>query len=62
ANPILGRVPGLEGLILANGFSGHGFQHAPGVGQLIAEEILDGQASTLDISPFSIRRFEHAPG
>ncbi len=58
ANPILGRVPGLEGFILANGFSGHGFQHAPGVGQLIAEEIVDGGATTLDISPFSIRRFD----
>jgi sarcosine oxidase subunit beta len=57
ANPILGRVPGVEGLILANGFSGHGFQHAPGVGQLIAEEIVDGSASTLDISSFSIARF-----
>jgi sarcosine oxidase subunit beta len=58
ANPILGRAPELRGFILANGFSGHGFQHAPAVGELIAEEILDGRATTLDISPFSIRRFE----
>lgn len=57
AHPILGRVPDLEGFILANGFSGHGFQHAPGVGQLIAEEILDGKAHTIDISPLSIERF-----
>ncbi len=57
ANPILGRVAGLEGFIVANGFSGHGFQHAPGVGQLIAEEIIDGKASTVDISAFSIERF-----
>jgi sarcosine oxidase subunit beta len=57
ANPILGRVPRVEGLFLANGFSGHGFQHAPGVGQLLAEEILDGAAHTLDLSPFSIERF-----
>jgi sarcosine oxidase subunit beta len=57
AHPILGRVPGLGGLILANGFSGHGFQHAPGAGQLIAEEILDGRAHTLDISALSIERF-----
>jgi sarcosine oxidase subunit beta len=58
ANPILGSVPAVEGFMLANGFSGHGFQHAPGVGQLIAEEIVDGRASTLDISSFSIRRFD----
>ena len=57
AHPILGRVPGIEGFVLANGFSGHGFQHAPAVGQLIAEEIIDGRAHTLDISALSIRRF-----
>ena len=57
AHPILGRVPGLGGFIVANGFSGHGFQHAPAVGQLIAEEIVDGRAHALDISPLSIERF-----
>ena len=57
AHPILGRVSGLSDFILANGFSGHGFQHAPAVGQLIAEEILDGKAHTLDISALSIDRF-----
>jgi sarcosine oxidase subunit beta len=61
AHPILGRVPGLDGFILANGFSGHGFQHAPGVGQLIAEEILDGKAHTIDIAPLSIERFSRGP-
>jgi sarcosine oxidase subunit beta len=57
AHPILGRVPGLEGFILANGFSGHGFQHAPAVGELIAEEIVDGRSHTLDISCLTINRF-----
>jgi sarcosine oxidase, subunit beta len=57
AHPILGRHADLPGFILANGFSGHGFQHAPGVGLLIAEEILDGKAHTIDISPLSISRF-----
>jgi sarcosine oxidase subunit beta len=57
AHPILGRVPGLEGFILANGFSGHGFQHAPGVGELLAEEIIDGKAHSIDISSLSIERF-----
>jgi glycine/D-amino acid oxidase-like deaminating enzyme len=50
-------VPGIDGFVLANGFSGHGFQHAPAVGQLIAEEILDGRCLTLDLSPLSIERF-----
>jgi sarcosine oxidase subunit beta len=55
---ILGRVPGMEGFILANGFSGHGFQHSPAVGKVISELIVDGKATTIDISSLSIERFE----
>ncbi len=55
---ILGRVPELEGFILANGFSGHGFQHSPAVGKVISELILDGRATTIDITSLSIERFE----
>jgi sarcosine oxidase subunit beta len=55
---ILGRVPGVEGFILANGFSGHGFQHSPAVGKVISELIVDGKAVTIDISSLSIERFE----
>jgi sarcosine oxidase subunit beta len=61
AQPILGRMRGLDGFILANGFSGHGFQHAPGVGELIAQEIVDGRAHTLDITPLSVERFARGP-
>ncbi len=55
---ILGKVPEVEGLILANGFSGHGFQHSPAVGKVIAELITGGKAKTIDITPLSIERFE----
>jgi len=55
---ILGKVPEAEGLILANGFSGHGFQHSPAVGKVISELIVDGVAITIDISSLSIERFE----
>ncbi|MDP3017456.1 MAG: FAD-binding oxidoreductase, partial [Deltaproteobacteria bacterium] len=55
---ILGKVPGLEGFILANGFSGHGFQHSPAVGKVISELIFEGKAKTIDISSLSIERFE----
>jgi sarcosine oxidase subunit beta len=55
---ILGRVPEAEGFILANGFSGHGFQHSPGVGKVISELIVNGKAITIDISSLSIERFE----
>ena len=54
---ILGKAPGIEGFILANGFSGHGFQHSPAVGRVIAELIVDGEATTIDISSLSIERF-----
>lgn len=55
---ILGKVPEVEGFILANGFSGHGFQHSPAVGKVIAELIVDGKATTIDLSPLSIERFK----
>jgi len=55
---ILGRVPGVEGFVLANGFSGHGFQHSPAVGKVISELIVDGEAATIDVSSLSIERFE----
>jgi len=55
---ILGKVPEVEGFILANGFSGHGFQHSPAVGKVIAELIVEGKSKTIDISPLSIERFE----
>lgn len=55
---ILGRVPGVEGFILANGLSGHGFQHSPAVGKVISELIVDGDAVTIDISSLSIERFD----
>ncbi|MGD2147179.1 MAG: FAD-binding oxidoreductase [Anaerolineae bacterium] len=58
AHPILGRVLGLEGFYCVNGFSGHGFMHGPVCGLLLAEEILDGAAHTLDIAPLRLDRFE----
>jgi sarcosine oxidase subunit beta len=54
---ILGRVPQLEGFYCLNGFSGHGFMHGPICGLLLAEEILDGQAHTVDIAPLRLDRF-----
>lgn len=54
---ILGKVPQLEGFFCINGFSGHGFMHGPICGLLLAEEILEGFAHTLDIAPLRIDRF-----
>ena len=59
-NAILGPVPEHPRFLLANGFSGHGMQHAPAVGKALSELIADGRSHTLDIEPFSITRFEAA--
>jgi len=56
-HPVIGAVPGVEGLYVAAGFSGHGFMHAPATAQLIVEEMLDGRATSLDISDLSLERF-----
>ena len=54
-NAILGQWPELDGLFLANGFSGHGLQQAPAVGRYLAELVLK-QPITLDLSIFSPNR------
>jgi sarcosine oxidase, subunit beta len=53
---VLGRVPGVEGLFVAAGFSGTGFKTAPAVGAAMAELILNGFSNTVDITPFGIER------
>jgi sarcosine oxidase subunit beta len=47
----------VRGFVLASSCNGHGFMHAPGVGQVIAEHVVDGRATTVDISPLSLERF-----
>ncbi|HLX41900.1 MAG TPA: FAD-binding oxidoreductase, partial [Bryobacteraceae bacterium] len=55
--PVLGRHPDLTNYVDASGFSGHGVMHSPATGMLIAEEILDGRAHTIDIDSLRISRF-----
>lgn len=60
---ILGTAPNVDGFYLANGWSGHGFMHAPAAGLLLAELIVNGRTTSLDISPMSLDRFrEGTPG
>ncbi|MEX2648465.1 MAG: FAD-binding oxidoreductase [Alphaproteobacteria bacterium] len=54
--PVLGPVDGVRGLVLATGFSGHGFMLGPAVGNVTAELIVKGR-TTLDIQPFRLGRF-----
>jgi glycine/D-amino acid oxidase-like deaminating enzyme len=54
--PVLGEVPQLAGLVLATGFSGHGFAMGPIAGRLVSELVLDGKPS-LDLAGFRFSRF-----
>jgi sarcosine oxidase subunit beta len=54
---IVSAVPGVAGLHVIAGFSGHGFMHGPIAGQLMAEVIVDGHASTVDAAPLALERF-----
>jgi glycine/D-amino acid oxidase-like deaminating enzyme len=52
ARPLLGRLPGLDGLIMAAGFSGMGFKISPAVGEGIAGLIAGAPAGSVDLAPF----------
>jgi glycine/D-amino acid oxidase-like deaminating enzyme len=54
--PVFGPLPGIEGLVVATGFSGHGFGMGPITGRLMAEVIADGKPS-LDIAELRFARF-----
>jgi sarcosine oxidase subunit beta len=58
--PVICRSPRHHGVFHQFGFSGHGFQLAPGVGALMAKLIATGH-SNLAIAPFDIARFSGEP-
>ncbi|XP_063167528.1 FAD-dependent oxidoreductase domain-containing protein 1 [Candoia aspera] len=55
-NPVIGQHPQVINLYFASGFSGHGLQHAPAVGQAIAELILDFKYTSINLERFSFSR------
>ena len=57
SHPIYGDTP-VEGFYIVTGFSGHGFMHGPISGLLMSEIILDGKATTLDVSILNLSRFQ----
>jgi len=56
-HPILGGVPEVPGLFLANGFSGHGVMHAPATGKIVSDLITRGDTDLIDAGLLSFRRF-----
>jgi sarcosine oxidase subunit beta len=55
-NPVLGPVAGWDGLLVAFGFSGHGFKLSPMVGKVLAQAAL-GQPTDVDLAPYRLERF-----
>ena len=53
--PVIGEAPGLPGLVLATGLSGHGFGIGPGAG-LLAAQIATGDRPVVDPAPFAPAR------
>jgi sarcosine oxidase subunit beta len=47
----------VPGFFLANGFSGHGVMHSPAAGRAVAELIVQGRSTSIDISALSLDRF-----
>ena len=56
AMPVMDAVPGLPGLYLASGFSGHGFGIGPAVGEAMAQ-LIQGQTPAIDLHPFRYGRY-----
>ncbi|HZS05164.1 MAG TPA: FAD-dependent oxidoreductase [Blastocatellia bacterium] len=54
---ILGPAPGVKGLFLANGFSGHGVMHSPATGRIVADLILHGRCDVIDAALLGVERF-----
>ena len=54
--PVLDRVPGLQGLVIATGLSGHGFGIGPAIGRVVADLVMERPVGH-DVSAFSFNRF-----
>lgn len=55
-NPVLGKLPGVTGLLVGFGFSGHGFKLSPAVGKVLAQTAL-GLDADVSLLPYRFERF-----
>jgi sarcosine oxidase subunit beta len=63
AMPIIGPVESIPGFYIIGGFSGHGFQHCPAAGRILADMMVTGSApADFDPADFSLGRFQNRHG
>jgi sarcosine oxidase subunit beta len=55
--PVLGAIPEYRGLYADFGWSGHGFKHAPVIGDILSDVVLHGKSESFDLTPFRWSRF-----
>jgi sarcosine oxidase, subunit beta len=55
-NPIIGAAPAVAGFYTIAGFSGHGFQHSPAAGRILAD-LITGRDPQFELAPFAPDRF-----
>ncbi|MFC5729720.1 MULTISPECIES: NAD(P)/FAD-dependent oxidoreductase [Nocardioides] len=58
-NPVIAPVGGIDGLVLAAGFAGHGFKISPAVGDMVADLVLEGDSADPHVPArdFRLERF-----
>lgn len=56
---VLDQHPDFESVIIASACSGHGFKHSIAIGEALSEMVIQGR-SRIDLSPFSLSRFNRA--
>ena len=59
--PIIGAAPDIQGLFFNTAGAGKGHKTAPAIGLALSELIVDGRASTADLTPFGLARFRGTP-
>ncbi|KAJ6918580.1 oxidoreductase TDA3 [Populus alba x Populus x berolinensis] len=55
--PVIGEIPGVKGCYVATGHNCWGILNGPATGAAMAELIVDGQSTIVDLAPFSPDRF-----
>ncbi len=56
-NAIIGAPATVPNFICANGFSGHGMQHAPAAGKAVAELVAQGESTSISLDAYAFDRF-----